>query len=1147
MSRNQKPVSAQKNTLFKYFSSPKTPTTLKNSETSSPCLVKEAKSSPGSTTSGCGTPSIHKNKETKLDIKNDDSGDELQITKSIKRRRIALLDSDSEPENESPNKKKSPKEKNPPAKRHRIQPQSSDCESEEEIPIPPKKKMQESDVAENSEHKSFVGSFSYSTREEKSEIEFGNNSKTGKVKTKPVAETNIDSGWLHNTLDFLKPEKIRDAEKRRPSEPDYDSRTLHVPESYLNSLTPAMRQWWILKSQHMDSVLFFKVGKFYELYHMDAVIGVQQLGFSYMKGDFAHSGFPEGGYSKMATMLIDKGFRVARVEQTETPEMMAERCKTMKKTTKFDKVVSREICQVTTKASCVYGAQMPEARSEMGNYLCAIAVKANPDNTSRLGICFTETSIGTFYLSEFDDDKHCSKLLTLFAEYPPYLILIERGVNYGHLKYLLNTQLKDIKQEVLAAKTQFYEAATTLETLFSACYFKTKDGKFEWPKLFEDVAEDCNPKSEYELALKSLGAIHWFLKRSFLDIQLFSMGLFEKYEPVDSQAVPLNKHIERDYMVLDSTALQSLSLLGGQGTLQKTIDFCKTPFGKRLLPQFICRPLCNLDKIKLRQGAVKELNENPQKLQSCQEILKKLPDLERQVAKIHTYGNKFCVTSHPDGRAILYETKTYSKRKILDLLNTLRGFEASQEINIIFKDCESRLLRKLTQFEPTGMNIDLTETLTFFKQAFNHEAAEKEGKIIPKRGVEHDFDEAEDQIEEINEQLKQYLKQQSTFFGCQVSYFGTDKKRFQLEVPEHRASKADGKYQLEGHKKGAKPAKRFSTPRSRELLQDMLKAEAERNKIILDLNRRIFEKFSLEYNKWQQVIHCLALLDVICSLAEYASTFSGDICLPNIHGFSTKPFISIDNGKNPCVMNIETFVPNDTYMGAKDKAPLLLLTGPNMGGKSTLMRQVSVICIMAQMGSFVPASQCSFSMVDRVFTRLGACDDIVRGHSTFFVELSEASAILRHASKQSLLIIDELGRGTSTHDGNAIATAYLKRLTQTACRTLFSTHYHSLVDQFVNNAQVQLGHMACMVENEDDESEESVTLLYKLSEGRCPKSFGFNAAKLAGLSAKVVARAREISKQIEIEDKCRNVFRKVFASDELGVDEVIAMVRTLEV
>lgn len=212
---------------------------------------------------------------------------------------------------------------------------------------------------------------------------------TKERRAQPIATEScvVNNNWLHNKLDFLKPEKIRDANKNRPDDPNYDARTLYVPQDFLNKLTPAMRQWWILKSKHFDSVLFFKVGKFYELYHMDAVVGANHLGFSYMKGEFAHSGFPESAYGRMASALIEQGFKVARVEQTETPEMMSERCKKGgKATTKFDRVVAREICQIGVKGMCLYGAQMQEAKQAAPSYMLALAERVSSVNRAAGGV-----------------------------------------------------------------------------------------------------------------------------------------------------------------------------------------------------------------------------------------------------------------------------------------------------------------------------------------------------------------------------------------------------------------------------------------------------------------------------------------------------------------------------------------------------------------------------------------------------------------------------------------------------------------------------------------------------------------------------------------------------------------------------------------
>ncbi|KAF5272004.1 hypothetical protein FQR65_LT04985 [Abscondita terminalis] len=902
--------------------------------------------------------------------------------------------------------------------------------------------------------------------------------------SKNVSPFETPENWLHERLDFLKPDRIRDIDKNRPGDPNYDEKTLHVPEEFLNKQTPAMRQWWVLKSRHYDTVLFFKVGKFYEFYHMDAVVGVNNLGFSYMKGDFAHSGFPESAYGRMASSLIEQGFKVARVEQTETPEMMAERCKN-KKATKFEKVVNREICQISTQATCIYGAQMTDAKQPMSCYLIAIAESVE-HGTSKFGVCFVDTSVGLFHLGQFEDDRHCSRLLGLFAQHPPSLILIEKGRMQPTTLELLKKSMGNVKRDALTPKKQFLDAQSTLDTLSEGCYFRDKDEEFRWPEVLCDLVEHGNPKPEYELAVKALGACLWYLKDSELDIYMLSMKKFEIYRPVDCGDKETAK---RDFMVLDHVTIQNLSLMGGRGCLQHTLDYCSTPFGKRLLQQWICRPLCKHERIAERQNAVAELYENNELRQAARAILKKLPDLERQVSKLQL--------------VFINETHTTPD---------------------------------------DGLFLDISETLQFFREAFDQKQAETDGKIIPQPGVDDEFDESEKEVAEVQREAADYLDELKKMFGCNLTYFGTDKKRFQIEIPEAKTRKVTSEFQLEGSRKGAKPCNRYSTPTSRQILADMIKAETKRNKIVQDLNRRVFEKFSDSRAKWEQVIQCLMTLDVLCSFAEYARNGPQNICFPKVLPFANDAaFIEINDGVHPCV-NLDDFVPNGTRLGVKDEAKLLLLTGPNMGGKSTLMRQVALILIMAQMGCPVPALKCEFTMVDRIFTRLGASDDILQGQSTFLVELNEASAILKHATSNSFALIDELGRGTSTHDGNAIATAYVKKLIGRRCRTIFSTHYHSLVEYYEGRTGIQLGHMACMAEDEqdNDDSIPSVTLLYQLKDGNCPKSYGFNVAKLAGIPMDIIKRAQQISIELERTTLLREKMAKLMScKDPIVIRQIL--------
>ncbi|XP_064411708.1 DNA mismatch repair protein Msh6 isoform X2 [Latimeria chalumnae] len=263
---------------------------------------------------------------------------------------------------------------------------------------------------------------------------------------------------------------------------------------------------------------------------------------------------------------------------------------------------------------------------------------------------------------------------------------------------------------------------------------------------------------------------------------------------------------------------------------------------------------------------------------------------------------------------------------------------------------------------------------------------------------------------------------------------------------------------------------------------------------------------------------------------------------------SHPPFLELRGSRHPCITKTffgDDFIPNDIVIGCKDtedmeeegsnsQASCVLVTGPNMGGKSTLMRQAGLLVILAQLGSYVPAETCRLSPVDRVFTRLGASDRIMSGESTFFVELSETSSILQHATQHSLVLLDELGRGTATYDGTAIASAVVQELAENVCcRTLFSTHYHSLVEDYSHCAAVQLGHMACMVENEcEDPSQETITFLYKFIKGACPKSYGFNAARLANIPEEVIQTGHKKAKEFEKITVSLRLFKEIFLLTE---------------
>ncbi|XP_034940997.1 probable DNA mismatch repair protein Msh6 [Chelonus insularis] len=949
--------------------------------------------------------------------------------------------------------------------------------------------------------------------------------------------------WEHLKFDFLKPENIRDANKRRPDDPEYNPRTLYVPPDFLNTQTPAIRQWWVLKSKYFDCIFFFKVGKFYELYHMDAVTGVNVLGLTFMRGQRAHSGFPEISYGRYSSALVEKGYKVARIEQTENPEMMAKRCEKQAKVSKFDKVVRREICQVSTRGTRIPTVRDTESFAPQCNYIMSIVEKQNAKQLSTYGICYVDTSIGLFHMGQFDDDHHNSRLLTLFSHSTPAHLIYEKGNLSSATMKILNTQLPvSTIKEGLLKDTEFLSATNVLEKLHEGEYFKS-NSEFSWPDglkpfLNEKDTLGLTPADDKQLAVHALGGIVHILCSYVLDEQVLGQKRFQTYTPPDlSHATGLSAT-----MVLDAVAINNLNVLGNAPSLISTLDYCCTPFGKRLLRDWVCRPAGDKNVIHSRQEAISELRDVNHVVQEAKELLSSLPDLERLLSKVHAHGNAAIAENHPDSRAFMFEPTTYSKRKITDFIMTLEGFDNILKIMKLFESFESDLIIKTTQTEPQGEFPKLREILNLFKNGFNHEEALKEGCIVPSRGIDSEYDAVMDEFDKIKKDTAEYLKEQCKYFGCTVKFTGNGKNRYQLEVPDSHAKKADENYDHQGQRKGFK---RYWTPEALKLLSRTKEAEDQRDKILKDSDRRTFAKFSENYDMWSLAVYKVAVLDVLISLAEHAKT--GDMCIPEIQDNSNEIMITIKEGKHPFILD-DNFVPNDTSLAANGYGPLIILTGPNMGGKSTIMRQVGLLMIMSHIGCHIPAESCKFSLVDRVFTRLGANDDMVTARSTFLVELSEAVTIVQHATKHSLVLVDELGRGTSTHDGTAIAASILNTLAQIKCRTIFSTHYHSLVDDFKEVSDISVAHMACLVESEEnDESQETVTFLYKLTEGACPKSYGFNAARIAGIKADITKRANELASQLEQAGKRRNLFISLCQSNNSNVKSILTQLQAIKI
>lgn len=1015
-----------------------------------------------------------------------------------------------------------------------------------------------------------------STRENtytpKTPQQFRPDSSGRKMPDTPTTPRNIpapnddDIPHAHLKYKFLYPPMRRDINKRAPDDPDYDEKTLFVPDSFLNAQTPAMRQWWLIKQKNMDSILFFKMGKFYELFNEDAVIGVNNLDIMYMKGDEtkpAHAGFPEISFSKYANILINKGFKVLRIEQTETPAMMEERCQTTGQRSKFDKVVRREICQVTTKGTQMMGVSDSVFHSSQNQYLLAICESIQETDEKRLtvfGVCFVDVTIGKVHIGQFADDHNLSKLNILLAHHTPTEILYQRG-NLSQHSYQAILKTGALLTP-LKAKKEFWEIRRAFSHLKTHRIFLNERGDFEWPQelrnLFECEAEvnlvSSEPKDIYAHGLNSFAAIVYYLNAQLIEGQVLKCAQFEIYQtPLEritkSSCLPAPGESKSAStvppMIIDHIALKNLEIFmdssgGTSSTLFDSINHCKTHFGQRLLKNWICSPLCDITQIENRLDAVEALTDNcnVSLMNEIVHVLGQTPDLERLLSKIKSQ----CFKSESDTRAVMFDGDQYSKAKINSFLNLLTNFKRLQKfihsVKRTAQNCESQVLKRLLSFTTDdGLYPDYSSTLEYFENSFDHKAAQQTGKIVPSQGVDRDYDECDSNIRLMKSKLDDYLEEQKSVLRCRnIEFFGTAKNRFQIQVPEPQCNSVPDEYRIETARKGYK---RYYTPTIDKYFSKLTTYEEEMKRILDNTMSKIFEQFTRKMKLWSAAIECVAILDVLQSIASFVRSLKAngvDMCRPRFIANSHSPLIDYKNGRHPALVKSNpNFIPNDLVLDDK----LILLSGANMGGKSTLMRQTALIVILAQIGCPVPASSLQLTPVDRIFSRLGASDRLLEGESTFYTELVETSTMLRCASKHSLLLLDELGRGTSTFDGTAIAYSVIREISMNLkCRCLFSTHYHSLTRDFTTSDNVRLAHMACKIERQDTHDEisldplkENLSFLYKITEGPASRSYGFNVAKLAGIKDEIIRNALVKAKEIETGCKILGALQKVTIAD----------------
>ncbi|EOA19802.1 hypothetical protein CARUB_v10000048mg [Capsella rubella] len=919
----------------------------------------------------------------------------------------------------------------------------------------------------------------------------------------------------------------RDAKRRRPTDENYDPRTLYLPPDFVKKLTGGQRQWWEFKSKHMDKVVFFKMGKFYELFEMDAHVGAKELDIQYMKGEQPHCGFPEKNFSVNIEKLVRKGYRVLVVEQTETPDQLEKRRK--EKGSK-DKVVKREVCAVVTKGTLTDGEMIltnPDA-----SYLMALTEGGESLTDQKaehnFGVCLVDVATKKIMLGQFKDDQDCSALSCLLSEIRPVEIIKPARVLSSATERTIVRQTRNPLVNNLVPLSEFWDAEKTIHEvgIFYKrinCQLSSSEGKILGdgssflPKMLTDLAtEDKNGSGS--LALSALGGAIYYLRQAFLDESLLRFAKFESLPYCDFSNVN-----EKQHMVLDAAALENLEIFensrngGYSGTLYAQLNQCVTASGKRLLKTWLARPLYNPEMIKERQDAVAILRgENLPYSLEFRKALSRLPDMERLIARIFS---SIEASGRNGDKVVLYEDT--AKKQVQEFVSTLRGCETMAEacssLRAILKhDKSRRLLHLLT---PGQSLPNISSFIKYFKDAFDWVEAHDSGRVIPHEGADEEYDCACKTVEEFESSLKKHLKEQRKLLGdASINYVTVGKDEYLLEVPEILSGSVPHDYELCSSKKGVF---RYWTPTIKKLLKELSSAKSEKESALKNISQRLIGRFCEHQEKWRQLVSATAELDVLISLAFASDSYDSVRCRPVVVSGSTSdvPHLSATGLGHPVLrgdsLGRGSFVPNNVKIGGAEKASFILLTGPNMGGKSTLLRQVCLAVILAQIGADVPAETFEVSPVDRICVRMGAKDHIMAGQSTFLTELSETAVMLTSATQNSLVVLDELGRGTATSDGQAIAESVLEHfIDKVQCRGLFSTHYHRLSVDYQTNPKVSLCHMACQV-GEGIGGVEEVTFLYRLTPGACPKSYGVNVARLAGLPEYVLQRAVIKSQEFE--------------------------------
>ena len=840
--------------------------------------------------------------------------------------------------------------------------------------------------------------------------------------------------------------------------------------------TPAMDRFLELKREHPEYLLFYRMGDFYELFFEDAVVVSEAIGLTLTTrsklGDkeIPMCGVPFHAYEIYLARLIKQGFKVAIAEQTEDP-------KEAKKRKGASAVVRRDVVRLVTSGTVTEENLLDAKRN---NFIVSSFVREK-----EIGVAWVDISTGAFFMQR---------------------------IEVGRQKTV----------EVLATALARFDVK---EVLF-------EDGLLEKPEFFPLFGEYRNKLSIRSKALYNIHSAENVLLKAykvktmqsfgdFSKAELIAAGvLFEYIETTQKGKLPLiqlPKHVVgNNIMEVDGPTRRSLELIEPTTekgiSLLKVIDRTITPAGGRLLAERLAMPIMDIEEINNRLDCVSFFLDNPNVRNEVRKALKSCFDAERSIGRLSLergsprdlYELAYSLKVIPGVKEAIIGFKTYQKDSVyaqtpLYLFDKVNGFGNHSELvfevlNLFVNDVNA--LPKIARnggFIKNGVNATL-DYLHDIKNLCEPKCEELRKKYVDITGVSS---------------LK--IKNNSV-----IGYY--------VEVPSKNASAL-----LENgmfiHRQSVLNAVRFTTEELMKLENEVLSADEEALKIELEIFDKLREFALGQAAEIAKSVQILAEIDVASSLAELALEY--DYARPIVD--DSLDFDVID-GRHPVVevaMKLAgngSFVGNDCKLNYNDDR-IWLLTGPNMAGKSTFLRQNALIAILAQMGSFVPAKSAKIGVIDKVFSRVGASDDLARGRSTFMVEMVETAAILNRAGERSFVILDEIGRGTATFDGLSIAWAVVEQLSEiNKCRTIFATHYHELVKLKDRLDAISL---RCM---KIKEYEGDVIFMHEVISGAADRSYGIHVAKLAGLPKLTINRAEQVLKLLENEKQ-----NKVMSSVEVDL------------